>query len=71
MRYPEAGLYLTTFVVETFGRLGGEARQWLLAQTRELPGDTIASELNRAYKVVSCAVQRELAVQLRKARGFR
>jgi hypothetical protein len=67
-RYP--GDRLTPFVVETPGRLGGEARQWLLRQVRTLPGDRQPGELTRAYKVVSCAVQAQLALQRRRAAGL-
>ena len=68
-RYP--GDRLTAFVVEATGRLGGEARQWLKAHVRELPADTQAAELARAYRVVSCAIQRQVAQQLRQAAGLR
>ena len=67
-RYP--GDRLTPFVVETPGRLGGEARQWLLRQVRTLPGDQQAGELARAYRVISCAVQAQLALQRRRAAGL-
>ena len=68
-RYP--GDRLTAFAVETTGRLGGEARQWLKAHVRELPEDAQKAELARAYKAVSCAVQRQVAQQLRKAAGLK
>ena len=68
-RYP--GPRLTPFAVETPGRLGAEARQWLLTQVRALPQDQQMKELTRAYKVVSCAVQGETAQQLRRAAGLR
>ena len=64
-RYP--GDSLTAFAVETYGRVGAEARQWLLRLCRELPEDMQTAELTRAYKVISCAVQAELALQLRRA----
>ena len=67
-RYP--GDRLTPFVVETPGRLGGEARQWLLRQVRTLPADRQPAELARAYRVVSCAVQAQLALQRRRAAGL-
>ena len=68
-RYP--GERLTAFALETGGRLGGEARAWLLALARELPEDSQQEELARAYRVLSCALQRELAHQLRRAAGLR
>jgi len=68
-RYP--GERLTAFAVETAGRLGAEARQWLLSHVRELPDDEQQAELARAYCVVSCAVQRHVARQLRQAAGLR
>ena len=55
------------FAVETSGRLGAEARLWLLTQVRELPYDIRFKELLREYAVVSCAVQLEVAKQLRRA----
>ena len=61
-RYP--GQQLTAFVVESGGRLGGEARQWLRRHVEELPEDMRTSELNRAYKAISCAVQSQLSRQL-------
>ena len=67
-RYP--GQSLTLFVVETTGRLGAEARFWLLAQVRCLSSEEQAKELLRAYQVVNCAVQGEAARQLRKAAGL-
>ena len=67
-RYP--GDNLTPFAVETPGRVGAEARAWLLAQVRQLPAEEQARELLRAYKVVSCAVQGHVAQQLRKAAGL-
>ena len=66
-RYP--GPHLTPFAVETPGRVGAEARFWLLAMVRELPADIQSYELERAYRLVSCAVQSECAQQLRKAAG--
>ena len=61
---------LTPFAVELPGRLGAEARLWLLGQVRELPQDQQHFELSRAYKVISCAVQGDAARQLRKAAGL-
>ena len=69
IRYP--GEELTAFVVEACGRLGGEARQWLQKQTRELPEETQVAELGRAYQVVSCAVQAQQAWLLRSAAGLK
>ena len=68
-RYP--GERLVPFVLECGGRLGGEARQWLRAQVEQLPEDTRPSELIRAYRVLSCALQGQLARQLRKAAGLK
>ena len=68
-RYP--GDCLTAFAVETFGRVGTEARQWLRRLALALPEDQQVAELTRAYKVVSCAVQAELAEQLRAASGLK
>ena len=68
-RYP--GEQLTAFAVETYGRVGAEARQWLKRLTAELPEDVQITELTRAYKVISCAVQAELAEQLRAASGLK
>ena len=68
-RYP--GPQLTAFVVELAGRLGGEARLWLRQQVLELPADLRTAELARAYKVVSCTVQSQVALQLRRASGLR
>ena len=67
-RYP--GPRLTPFAVETPGRVGAEARLWLLAQVRAQPQETQALEPARAYKVESCAVQAECALQLRRAAGL-
>ena len=68
-RYP--GEQLTALVVELPGRLGGEARQWLKLLVRtHLPQDRWPHELNRAYKVLSCTVQSQLARQLRSAAGL-
>ena len=67
-RYP--GPRLTPFAVETPGRIGAEARGWLLSQVRTQPEETQFLELARAYKVVSCAVQAECALQLRRAAGM-
>ena len=68
-RYP--GSQLTPFALETPGRLGAEAKAWLLSEVRQLPADTQARELARAYKVVSCALQTEVVRQLRRAAGLR
>ena len=68
-RYP--GTQLTPFAVETPGRLGAEARQWILAQVRELPFDMQTLELVRAYAVISCAVHLEVAKQLREAANLK
>ena len=68
-RYP--GEQLTAFAVETYGRVGAEARQWLRKLAAELPDDVRTAEMNRAYKVISCAVQSELALQLRAASGLK
>ena len=68
-RYP--GSRLVPFVVETGGRLGGEARLWLRNQVRQLPEDQQTSELARAYRLVSCAVQGQIARQLRRSAGLR
>ena len=69
VRYP--GNRLTPFIVEAPGRIGAETRFWLLHQTRQLPDDMQARELDRAYRVLSCAVQSETAKQLRKAAGLK
>ena len=68
-RYP--GPQLTAFVVELPGRLGGEARLWLKQQVQKLPRDLWTTELNRAYKVISCTMQSQVALQLRSAAGLR
>ena len=68
-RYP--GQRLTPFVMETPGRVGAEARYWLLSQVRALPEDTQARELDYAYRAISCAVQSEVAKQLRRAAGLK
>jgi len=68
-RYP--GPLLTPFAVETPGRLGAEARFWLLTHVRQLPVERQTKELTRAYQVVSCAVQSTVASQLRKAAGLK
>jgi len=68
-RYP--GNRLTPFVLEAGGRLGAEARLWLLGQARLLPEDQQPRELARAYKVLSCGLQAAAARQLRKAAGLR
>ncbi len=58
------------FVVESGGRFEWEAWMWLRSQVKQLPEDTQPAELARAYKVVSCAIQGQLARQLRKAGGL-
>ena len=68
-RYP--GQRLIPFIVETPGRIGAEARFWLLSQIRELPDDIQARELDRAYRAISCALQGEAAKQLRRAAGLK
>ena len=68
-RYP--GERLVAFVVEASGRVGAEARQWLLSHVKDLPGDIQAKELTRAYKAISCCVQGQVARQLREAAGLR
>ena len=68
-RYP--GPQLVPFALEVGGRVGAEARAFLLGEVRELPPDVQQRELQRAYKVVSCALQTELARQLRKAAGVK
>ena len=68
-RYP--GARLTPFVLEAGGRLGAEARLWLLGQVRRLPEDQQPRELARAYKVLFCGLQAATARQLRKAAGLR
>ena len=68
-RYP--GQRLIPFIVETLGRIGAEARFWLLQQIRQLPEDLQATELDRAYRTISCAVHSEAAKQLRKAAALR
>jgi hypothetical protein len=67
-RYP--GAQLTAFALETPGRVGAEAKAWLLHEVRQLPADTQTKELARAYKVVSCALQTEVVRQLRRAAGL-
>ena len=68
-RYP--GNNLIPFVVETPGRIGAEGRFWLLAQVRCLPDDMQSKELDRAYRVISCAIQSEVSKQLRRAAGLK
>ena len=68
-RYP--GGRLIPFALETGGRVGGEARQWLRTQVRDLPEDIQGFELARAYRVVSCGLQGQVARQLRKAAGLK
>ena len=69
IRYP--GSRLIPFALETGGRVGGEAQQWLKEQVCELPEDIQSAELARAYRVVSCALQGQIARQLRKAAGLK
>ena len=40
-----SGSQLTPFALETPGRLGAEARAWLLSEVRQLPADTQAREV--------------------------
>ena len=68
-RYP--GPALLAFVVEAYGRYGGEARRWLLSEVRELPVDVQQDELIRAHGAISCAVQGRVARQLRRAAGLK
>ena len=68
-RYP--GEQLTAFAVETPGRVGAEARLWLLSEVRQLPQDMQTAELSRAYRVISCALQTEVVRQLRRAAGVK
>ena len=68
-RYP--GSRLVPFAIECGGRIGGEARQWLREQMSLLPADIRTSELSRAYRLVSCAVQGQIARQLRKSAGLK
>ena len=68
-RYP--GDRLTAFAVEAYGRVGNEARRWILAEISELPTDVQTNERIRAYRVVSCAVQSQVARQLREAAGLK
>lgn len=62
---------MVPFIVETPGRIGAEARFWLLQQIRQLPEDMQAAELDRAYRIISCVVQSEAAKQLRKAAALK
>lgn len=68
-RYP--GQQLTAFAVEIHGRIGAEARLWLLGEVRQLPADLQMAGLARAYTVVNCALQTEIVRQLRRAAGLR
>jgi hypothetical protein len=68
-RYPRR--QLTAFAVETPGRVGAEARVWLLSEVQHLAPDTQTAELGRAYKVISVAVQTEAVRQLRRAAGLK
>ena len=45
--------------------------RFLLNEVRLLPQDMQTRELQRAYRVVSCALQVEVARQLRKAAGLK
>jgi hypothetical protein len=69
LRYP--GAALVPFVVEVFGRVGGEAREWLRSLVAVLPEDMQSSELALAYRMISCAVQAPVARQLRASSGLR
>ena len=66
-RYP--GEQLTPFALEIGGRIGAEARLWLLSEIRLLPDDIQTMELARAYRVISCALQTGIVKQLRRASG--
>ena len=68
IRYP--GDRLVPFVLESGGRVGAEARQWLKHHIEALPGDVQHTERTRAYKLISCALQGQIARQLRKAAGL-
>ena len=68
-RYP--GERLTPFVIEVGGRLGAEARTWLGSQLRDLPEDSQHRERLRAYKLISCTLQTQVARQLRAAAGLK
>ena len=68
-RYP--GTQLVAFAVEGCGRLGGEARAWLRMGASGQPADLLVSELTRAHRVVSAAVQGETARALRASAGLR
>ena len=68
-RYP--GERLCPFVLECGGRWrGGEARQWLRQQVAELPEDLQTVEQSRAQRLISCALQGQVAKQMRKATGL-
>ena len=69
-RYPGPPNRLVPFVVEGCGRLGGEARAWLRMGASGQPVDLLVSELTRAHRVVSAAVQGETARVLRAAAGL-
>ena len=68
-RYPTN--QLVAFAVEGCGRLGGEARAWLKAGAYSQLGDMQVSELTRAHRIISAAVQGESARALRAAAGLR
>ena len=68
-RYPTNEL--VAFAVEGCGRLGGEARAWLKAGAYSQLGDVQVSELTRAHRIISAAVQGETARALRAASGLR
>ena len=68
-RYP--GPQLKPFAVEVGGRVGAEARAFFLSRIRELPQDIQCPVLQRACKVVSCALQTEVSRQLRKAASLK
>ena len=62
---------LTAFVVESSGCSSGEARQWLLRHSSELPEDLHVAGQARAYKATSCAVHAQVAKQLRRAASLK
>ena len=68
-RYP--GQQLTAFALETPGRVGAEARPWLLSEVRQLPPDTQTAVLARAYKAISNALMTEVVRQLLRAAGLK
>ena len=58
-------------MLEVHGRFGGEARQWIRQQVLKLPEDEQHKEQTRAYQALSCALQTQVARQLRSAAGLR